>query len=154
MFTIARKIEIDAGHRVPYHNSQCRHLHGHRWKIAAHVSARGLVEASPERADSGMVLDFGVIKQVLMEQIHAKFDHRLILWEKDGLLRNGQFEDSLVAAGCEMSLVVVPCIPTAEGLAEHWASLIAAPLHGAHFKLAGLEVFETPNSVVMWEPEH
>ncbi len=162
MFTIGRKIEIDAGHRVPYHGSQCRFLHGHRWKIVAHVRAYNLVEASPERPDSGMVVDFGVIKQVLMEEIHAKYDHRLILWEQDPLLQEDPlikvacgygFAAALKEAGILESIRTVPCIPTAEGLAEHWASLIEAPLQGAHFRLSALEVWETPNSVVVWESE-
>ncbi|HCX34237.1 MAG TPA: 6-carboxytetrahydropterin synthase QueD, partial [Rhodocyclaceae bacterium] len=27
---ITRRLEFDAGHRIPDHLSRCRHLHGHR----------------------------------------------------------------------------------------------------------------------------
>ena len=30
---ITRRLEFDAGHRIPDHQSQCRHLHGHRYAI-------------------------------------------------------------------------------------------------------------------------
>ena len=29
MLTITRKLEFDAGHRIPDHKSQCRNLHGY-----------------------------------------------------------------------------------------------------------------------------
>ena len=30
---ITRRLEFDAGHRIPNHQSQCRHLHGHRYAL-------------------------------------------------------------------------------------------------------------------------
>ncbi|MQM35299.1 MAG: 6-carboxytetrahydropterin synthase QueD, partial [Candidatus Accumulibacter phosphatis] len=30
---ITRRLEFDAGHRIPDHKSQCRHLHGHRYAL-------------------------------------------------------------------------------------------------------------------------
>lgn len=153
MFTISRRIEIDAGHRVPFHDSLCRHLHGHRWKIVAHVEAPELVAPDPSRADSGMVVDYAVIKQVLMQEIHDVFDHRLILWELDELLRNGRFEDSLVAAGCEQSLAVVPIIPTSEGLAKYWAELVQQSPNlrdNPNLRLVQLDVWETPNCLATY----
>lgn len=154
MFTISRQIEIDAGHRVPYHNSQCRHLHGHRWKIVAHVASPELVAPDPKRPDSGMVVDFGVIKQVLIREIHDRFDHRLILWAEDPLLsghRGSVYLDHYLAMfGMEDSIRVVPVIPTSEGLAKYWAELVEPALRGAHFRLVQLDVWETPNSLATY----
>jgi len=160
MFTVSRQIEIDAGHRVPYHDAQCRFLHGHRWKIVAEVAAPELVVADPSRADSGMVVDFGVIKRVLMTVIHERFDHRMILWDQDPLLA----EDSVVdyggddptlhgvlrRAGIEASIQVVPVIPTSEGLARYWAELVAP--HLGPLQLAAFHVWETPNSKASFIP--
>jgi len=151
-FTIRRQIEIDAGHRVPYHDSQCRFLHGHRWKIVAHVSAPDLVPSSSGRPDSGMVVDFGFIKQVLMEQIHSRFDHRLMLWEKDELVTawgdgGGMVHTLSIGDG----VVAVPVIPTSEELARYWAELIAPQLSDNGFQLTALEVWETPNSVATYK---
>ena len=36
---ITRRLEFDAGHRIPNHISQCRHLHGHRYAIE--ITLRG-----------------------------------------------------------------------------------------------------------------
>jgi 6-pyruvoyltetrahydropterin/6-carboxytetrahydropterin synthase len=30
---ITRKLEFDAGHRIPHHDGHCRHIHGHRYVI-------------------------------------------------------------------------------------------------------------------------
>ena len=151
MFTIARHIEIDAGHRVPYHDSLCRHLHGHRWKIVAHVEAPELVAPDPKRADSGMVVDFGVIKRVLMDKIHNRFDHRLILWEQDALVTDIRFYRTLMNVGIGESIVTVPVIPTSEGLAKYWAELVAPELVGGAMRLAQLNVWETPNCVATYQ---
>ena len=31
--SITRRLEFDSGHRIPNHDGQCRHLHGHRYAI-------------------------------------------------------------------------------------------------------------------------
>ena len=113
MCTSARQIEIEAGTRVPHHNSQCRNLHGHRWKIVGHVESPELVAPDTKRPDSGMVVDFGVIKQALMEQIHNRFDHRLILWGQAALVTDIRFYRTLMNVGLVDSIVAVPCMPHA-----------------------------------------
>lgn len=39
---ITRRLEFDAGHRIPDHQSQCRYLHGHRYDHAFLVYAGDL----------------------------------------------------------------------------------------------------------------
>ncbi len=178
MFTVSRSIDIDAGHRVPFHASKCRHLHGHRWKVIAIAEAEETVDSAEGAADSGMVVDFGVLKQVLMEEINDVFDHRFLLWQEDPLaeilLRAGTAESippaafleseevtgpNLARQDLEESIVVVPVIPTAEELARYWAGLVAPRLRelsGDRVSLKRLDVWETPNSCasyeLAWEP--
>ena len=61
MITITRKLEFDAGHRIPDHKSQCRNLHGHRYTIEitlvgevidARMRVRMLAVTSAKRASS------------------------------------------------------------------------------------------------------
>ncbi|MEE8246777.1 MAG: 6-carboxytetrahydropterin synthase, partial [Alphaproteobacteria bacterium] len=40
-YTVTRRLEIDAGHRVMTHGSKCRHLHGHRYVVEAVCRALG-----------------------------------------------------------------------------------------------------------------
>ena len=64
---ITRRLEFDAGHRIPHHESQCRHLHGHRYAIEVTVSGDVIVDdRDPEQ---GMVADFGEIKALVEESV-------------------------------------------------------------------------------------
>lgn len=156
MYTITRQIEIDAGHRVPFHDSKCKFLHGHRWKIIAEVGAEVVQTPDGYNPESGMVMDFGNIKSVLMTCIHDNFDHKLILWDQDPLLDIGwaaqgivndsvEFVAALDKIGIREGLVQVPVIPTSENLARYWAFLITPELYSSQHWLAALHVWETPN---------
>jgi 6-pyruvoyltetrahydropterin/6-carboxytetrahydropterin synthase len=132
-FTITRRIEIDAAHRVPTQGSKCQHLHGHRYVIEATCEGE-LIETGVQ---SGMVMDFGFLKTLMVSHIDACFDHALIVWIDDPLL--DKFKE---VAG---RYVVVPFIPTAENLAKIWFDVLkpGVLLNGA--KLVALDVWETPN---------
>jgi 6-pyruvoyltetrahydropterin/6-carboxytetrahydropterin synthase len=160
-FRISREIGIDAGHRVPFHGSKCRSIHGHRYVVQA--MCHGLLRPNGPQQD--MVLDFGFLKEEMMNVIHAECDHRLILWARDPLL------DSLGAGGffstdveetrkqvAEKSyahldwvggaLYLIDAIPTAESLARHWYDRLQPRVSirsegTAH--LNQIRVWETPN---------
>ena len=51
---ITRRLEFDAGHRIPDHASQCRHLHGHRYVIEISLSGNIIDKAGD--AANGMAL--------------------------------------------------------------------------------------------------
>ena len=162
MFTVRKHIEIDAGHRVPYHGSKCRNLHGHRYRITAVVAANELVAAETQASDAGMVLDFGVIKTALMKVVHDRCDHKLLLWEKDELIQPWRvyperpleigFQQLVMNLGISAGVVILPCIPTAEELARYWGELIVAELKDSErLRVIAIEVQETPTSVATWE---
>ena len=54
MLTITRKLEFDAGHRIPDHTSQCRNLHGHRYTVEITLKhyAHLLDEEAEEKGDA------------------------------------------------------------------------------------------------------
>ena len=70
-FRITRFIEIDAGHRIMTHGSKCRHLHGHRYRIEAECAAKAV---QPDGVQTGMVLDFGFLKEEMVEIIDRPCD--------------------------------------------------------------------------------
>jgi len=53
---ITRRLEFDAGHRIPNHNSLCKHLHGHRYAIE--ITLSGDIIANEGQSEQGMVMDF------------------------------------------------------------------------------------------------
>ena len=150
-FLITREIGIDAGHRVPDHASKCRSLHGHRYTIQA--TCRGpLIEAGEQR---GMVLDFGFLKEEMMQEIDAPCDHGMILWEDDPwvqVLRPAAqgfaSAPSLKQGAQALKLYVVDFTPTAENLARHWFQRLAPRVQIRSEGVARLQrvrVWETPN---------
>lgn len=162
---ITVEVQIDAAHRIPCHPGKCRFIHGHRYRIVATFTANDLIPDHAMEPDSGMVMDFSVLKGLLRRVIEEPFDHHLILWEKDDLLRNGYLDHllhtvggtlipSVFGADADNGLVVVPCIPTAENLARHWYDLLFASFHtdGQRVRLESVTVWETPASSAEYRP--
>src|SRR2546421_7822187 len=122
--TVSKEIELDAGHRVPDHGSKCRSPHGHRYRVRATCEGDVIDEIGAE--DSGMVIDFSLLKSWLHEQVHQPLDHAFILHEKDvtliAALAQGASDD-----GADWNIVAFPYIPTAENIAR-WCWEQLAPL--------------------------
>lgn len=152
---IVKEIQIDAGHRVPTHTSKCRYIHGHRYRIIAELTALDVVPDSERAPDSGMVVDFGVLKHTMCTVIEEMFDHKLLLWEEDELLELG-FAALLNRGAVDAGVVVLPCIPTAENLARYWFDLLDLALRVVlsrpDIRLTALTVFETPTSCAEYRP--
>ena len=161
-FEITREIGIDAAHRVTYHHSKCRSLHGHRYKIAASVSGGLATRGSTEGMAGGM--DFGFLKEEMLATIDTRCDHALILWKKDPLLakllvKPQAWEEIDVSDGVAIGenlticgqIYVMENVPTAEHLAAHWFHLldprISERTKGAA-QLFRVRVHETPNCFV------
>lgn len=172
MYTMSREIGIDAGHRVPTHGSKCRHLHGHRYTIQAICRSEALQDSGEQ---SAMVLDFGFLKEEMMDVIDDPCDHGLILWWGDPLLEilipdenchNNAAEVVRTAGYCcvppewlvtgALKLYIIPDIPTAEVLAKHWFYRLQERVSERSSRLATLQavkVFETPNCWAIYERE-
>ena len=152
-FTITRKIEIDAAHRVPDHGSKCFAIHGHRYV----VEATCVGELIDEGEQKGMVMDFGFLKQCMMETIHDTCDHGIILYKNDPVLNEIYHPTEGTATWWKVR--VLDCVPTAENLAREWYWEINAAI-GNFFAERGEEeyaptllkirVYETPNCWADW----
>lgn len=158
-FSITREIGIDMGHRVTYHGSKCRNLHGHRYTIEA--TCTGDLYESGEQ--EGMVLDFGFLKEEMMDVIDKFCDHGTTLWIKDPLLldfipdvtRRSTVASTIARQGFDLvldaitgKLYVVDFVPTAENLAKHWFDRLAPKIterSEGNASLSSIRVWETPN---------
>ena len=78
---ITRRLEFDAGHRIPNHGSQCRHLHGHRY--ALEITLSGPIIATAGAADEGMVMDFSEVKSIAQQHVVEPWDHAFLAWRQD-----------------------------------------------------------------------
>jgi len=140
MISVTRRLEFDAGHRIPDHRSQCRNLHGHRYVLE--VTLAGDVVQAPGESDNGMVMDFSEIKAIAQAHIVQAWDHAFLVYEGDAAVRG--FLDTLPGH----KTVVLDRIPTVENLAAI-AFETLAPHYAGHYghtlRLARVRLYETPN---------
>lgn len=147
---VTKEIEIDMGHRVPYHKSKCRNLHGHRYKIQC--DAYGIVDETEEASSQGMVIDFSDLKQIMMETFDHKYDHGFVLYENDVFFPMFSKMINLEPTHSQ-KIIFVDFIPTAENLSKHWFEEIEPKLLEKNIQLKKLTVWETPTSTAVYEVE-
>jgi 6-pyruvoyltetrahydropterin/6-carboxytetrahydropterin synthase len=137
---ITRRLEFDAGHRIPDHQSQCRHLHGHRY--ALEVTLAGEVIAAAGSPVNGMIMDFSEVRAIAHENLVALWDHAFLAWRLDALVVG------LLGSIPGHKTVLLDVVPTAENLAIT-AYRILDPLYrdryGNHLQLRRVRLYETPN---------
>jgi 6-pyruvoyltetrahydropterin/6-carboxytetrahydropterin synthase len=120
-YTDRRKMRLDvefyfaAAHRLPRYEGPCFRLHGHNYKFF--VGVEGEVDPA-----TGMIADFGEIKEVVAEEVLARADHRNL----NDVLDNPTAENIArriwevlaprVAGLCEVRLYEIPdCCVTYRG---------------------------------------
>ncbi len=137
---ITRRLELDAGHRIPDHASQCRHLHGHRYAIE--VTLSGEIIKTDGLPVTGMVMDFADVKRIANEFVVDHWDHAFLVYRGDTTVM------TLLNAIPGHKTVVLNVVPTAENLAAE-AFRILDPayqdVYGNHLRLERVRLYETPN---------
>lgn len=138
--TVIRYHDFCAGHRVVGHESKCRHLHGHNYRVHFYVRVKPQVEAVASQLDSvGRVIDFSVVKGKLCNWLENNWDHKFLHWAEDDLVNTiiKAFEcdhidmgESIVVPGIAAvgnaldSFVELPFNPTAENMAQHLLEVV------------------------------
>lgn len=115
---IGKHFEFEASHILPKHPGKCSRMHGHSYKLT-------IIADGPLDKDSGMVIDFAVISDIVKEEIINKYDHKHM---------NDYFEN-----------------PTAEIMAKVFFDEINEKLNkktNGKVKLNSLRLYETSNSFV------
>lgn len=127
MYIISKEIGFDYGHRVPDHRSKCFSPHGHRGKVVAYCKSDRVIKQGEQ---TGMVLDFGFLKDILTTKIHDVLDHAFIFSIKDErCLKMFSLYESMIefkpserfkleTSGQGFKCVIMDASPTAENLAE------------------------------------
>jgi len=68
--TCCRIFSFAAAHQLPNHLGKCKNLHGHTWKLE--VCFYGRVN------EDGMVIDFGLLKDLVNKTVIDLLDHSLL----------------------------------------------------------------------------
>ena len=137
---ITRRLEFDAGHRIPDHKSQCRHLHGHRYAIE--ITLAGDIIDKAGDAANGMVMDFSQVKELANLHLISAWDHAFLAYKGDQAIVD------FLASLPGHKTVLLDCIPTAENLARTAFRILDAvyrDTYGNHLRLHQVRLYETPN---------
>jgi 6-pyruvoyltetrahydropterin/6-carboxytetrahydropterin synthase len=138
---ITRRLEFDAGHRIPNHASQCRHLHGHRYAIE--ITLSGDIITAEGLSEQGMVMDYSEVKRIAKEELVDGWDHAVLVYRNDRPVLD--FLNSLP----NHKTVVLDVPPTAENLAmlafKHLDNAYR-DTYGNHLRLERIRIYETPNN--------
>ncbi len=138
--TCTRRLEWDAMHRIPRHESKCAAFHGHRY--AAELTCLAPLD------DRGRVIDFGVVKERVGGWIDENWDHTAILQRDDPDPAIQLLAASNAAHGRPVYWMDVP--PTAEQLAAELARVAQGLLADTGVKLVRVRIWETPNGSAEW----
>lgn len=121
--TITKRYTFEAHHKLPWHDGKCANDHGHSYVLE--VSVRGRIKPNNGQPDSGMVMDFGRVSDVVKPLIEAALDHHSL----NHILQN----------------------PTAERLVEWLIPSLRADLELDGTRLVRLRLYETATAWVEWE---
>jgi 6-pyruvoyl-tetrahydropterin synthase len=108
-----------------------------------------------------MVLDFGALKDLMVEKVHDVLDHSFIVYAEDYELLGsfGMYYEREDESGghygpgsennYNWKVVVLPYVPTAENLARWIFEQLEDEFKG-YTRLSGVSVWETPNCIATY----
>lgn len=141
---LTKEFSFEAAHALGGYDGPCREIHGHSYRLF--VTIKGEPSTDPTNPKQGMVMDFGVLKKIVSEEIISRFDHALVLRSTaDEALRkllSEQFDN----------LIVVDYQPTCENMLDDYARRISARLPEG-VVLHSLRLHETATSYAEWYAE-
>lgn len=141
---LTKEFSFEAAHALGGYDGPCREIHGHSYRLF--VTIKGEPSVNPEDPKQGMVMDFGVLKKIVSEEIISRLDHALVL-------RSSTNEElrKVLATQFE-NVVVVDYQPTCENMLDDFARRISLRLP-AGVKLHSLRLRETATSYAEWFAE-
>ena len=142
---LTKEFSFEAAHALDGYDGPCREIHGHSYRLF--VTVKGTPSTDPRDPKYGMVMDFGVLKRIVNEEIVSRFDHALVL-------RATAQGESLRKMLCERfrNVVSVEYQPTCENMLDDFARRIARRLP-CGVALHALRLHETATSYAEWLAE-
>lgn len=139
---LTKEFSFEAAHALDGYDGPCREIHGHSYRLF--VTVRGLPSEETRDPKCGMVMDFGVLKRIVHEEIVSRFDHALVL-------RASESGAALLHVLGERfhNIVTVDYQPTCENMLGDFACRLRARLPEG-IELFSLRLHETATSFAEW----
>ena len=139
---LTKEFSFEAAHALDGYDGPCREIHGHSYRLF--VTVKGTPAEDEADPKCGMVMDFGVLKRIVNEEIVSRFDHALVL---RGSASGAELRR--VLAERFGNILTVDYQPTCENMLADFARRIAARLPEG-VALHSLKLHETATSFAEW----
>ena len=136
---ITRRLEFDAGHRIPDHKSQCRHLHD---RAFSDLVAELDFELFDHAGVAGGDLHRRLVKDLANLHLVNEWDHAFLAYAGDKAVVD------FLASMPGHKTVILDRVPTAENLARiafERLDAVYRDTYGNHLHLEQVRLYETPN---------
>jgi len=138
---LTKEFQFEMAHALWNYDGLCKHIHGHSYKLFVTVIGEPLNDSN--NVKHGMVIDFGVLKKIVNEQVVNIFDHSSLLSKlapTKSLTIEPQMFDRLILSDYQ---------PTCENMIVDFADRIKKYLP-ENVKLFSLKLYETATSYAEW----
>mgnify|MGYP000507109487 CR=1 FL=1 len=135
---VSKEFSFETAHALDMHQSKCRNIHGHSYKLT--VTVLGLVNEDNSQPDVGMVIDFTDLKNIVNAEVVDKLDHALIL-KSDSRFKGIEEHNE--------KTIYVDYHPTCENLLKEIVEVISVKLPEG-VTLVYAKMNETANSYSEW----
>ena len=130
---------MEMAHALHGYDGLCKNIHGHSYRLW--VTLRGPILEDHGHKKDGMVLDFGLLKQLVKPNIIDKYDHSLVL--------NANSPHANIDLSTFEKVYLLPYQPTSENLVNDFVSIIKNQLPD-NIELYKVVLSETANSFAEW----
>ena len=142
---LTKEFTFEAAHMLEGYDGLCREIHGHSYRLF--VTVKGKPESDSDSPKLGMVMDFGVLKRIVNEQIVERLDHAFMMRNTLGA------EDVANNLGYRFSKIVLTDYqPTCENMLSDFAERLLGALP-EEIELYSLRLHETATSYAEWYAE-
>ena len=142
---LTKEFSFEAAHMLEGYDGLCREIHGHSYRLF--VTIKGEPMSDPDSPKLGMVMDFGLLKRIVNEQIVERLDHSF-------MMRNTLAAEEVASQlGYRFSKVVLTDYqPTCENMLADFAERLLEALPD-EVEFYSLRLHETATSFAEWYAE-
>lgn len=139
---ISKQFTFETGHALYGYDGKCRNVHGHSYKLTVTVIGKPIQDNA--NVKYGMVIDFGDLKKIVMEEIVDIFDHATVFNKNTPHI---ELAKELESRGHHV--ILVDYQPTSENMVIDFAEKIKKRLPEGIYLFA-LRLQETDSSYAEW----
>ena len=142
---LTKEFTFEAAHALEGEDGAWREIHGHSYRLF--VTIKGEPSTDVYDPKQGMVMDFGLLKRIVNEQIVSRFDHAFVVRRTEQ-----GFHLREVLNGIYSNIVMVDYQPTCENMLSDFAERLLESLPD-EVELYSLRLHETATSYAEWFAE-